>query len=591
MTASPPATAPTVRHPPEAIWWLAIALLHVVAVQFLAERLAFAWMYIPLCIAVWLAARRGLFGIDLPLCLAGAACYLLAEPATGFGWAIFLPFAAFIPVIRRASSVRVAFVKGLWTGFIIASGIYGWIWPTAARFLDAGVLRVVPIYMAVSLLIAVQIAAFFALAALLSLRSRLSLPLVIPPVYTVCEYWLSLPMGIPLPLAFAFHPVWIQTLDLAGVAGTTLLIVCCGVAISHMIERILQRDRAGALRGAAVVSGLLILQLSYGALRMGRGDDDAAGLSFRIVQPVSPLRVPNAAVELQNQIADRLVKLSNPPDSTPVDVVVWPEGAASFSPTSPSFNAPYFRAMRESQEATSATIVAHGVDFERQRAGGKLQYRSAIFAVKPSGTISGVYHKRALMPIGEYLPMESTFPILRRMFPEARSIISGDGEFRPLELGETAIAPVICYEVLFPVPVSKLCRAGAGIIVVLTNDRWYGLRQQPPQHMAFAILRAIENRRPVVRGAHSGISAFIESDGRVLPGRSTVVEEVTSLTGIVSPGAQFSVYTRTGDAMVRYLMTPVVAVMLLWGWRRRADPPIESTRSKPGKAGKKAHGR
>ena len=74
----------------------------------------------------------------------------------------------------------------------------------------------------------------------------------------------------------------------------------------------------------------------------------------------------------------------------------------------------------------------------------------------------------------------------------------------------------VCYESIFPVISRRLARNGAGILVNVTNDGWYMKTAAPYQHLHFNVFRAVENRRPLVRCANTGISAFIDEKGRTL---------------------------------------------------------------------------
>jgi len=75
---------------------------------------------------------------------------------------------------------------------------------------------------------------------------------------------------------------------------------------------------------------------------------------------------------------------------------------------------------------------------------------------------------------------------------------------------------VICYEVIFPGLVRKFFTHGGDLIVTITNDAWFGRTAGPYQHFSMAVFRAVENRKPLVRAANTGISGFIDSSGRII---------------------------------------------------------------------------
>ncbi len=126
-------------------------------------------------------------------------------------------------------------------------------------------------------------------------------------------------------------------------------------------------------------------------------------------------------------------------------------------------------------------------------------------------------------------------------------------------------APLICYEIVFEDFVRRFVRQDrrARYIVNLANDGWYGPRQQPEQHLSFAVFRAVANRVPVIRGGNSGISAVIDASGRIGATRRTAVLEQTTLRATIHPRPAESVYARFGDWRPRRLLTPLFILAVL----------------------------
>ncbi len=77
-------------------------------------------------------------------------------------------------------------------------------------------------------------------------------------------------------------------------------------------------------------------------------------------------------------------------------------------------------------------------------------------------------------------------------------------------------ATLICYEVIFPGLARKFYADGGDFIVNITNDAWFGQTTGPYQHFSMAVFRAVENRKPLIRAANTGISGHIDSNGRIL---------------------------------------------------------------------------
>jgi len=141
-------------------------------------------------------------------------------------------------------------------------------------------------------------------------------------------------------------------------------------------------------------------------------------------------------------------------------------------------------------------------------------YNAAVF-IKPDGTFGGAYHKRVLVPFGEYVPL----PFLRRwigILDEMGNMTPG-GPRQPLfktPLGAVGVA--VCYEMIFPRLIRQDAARGARVIVNITNDGWYKDTWGPYQHFMASRFRAVEDRVYVLRAANTGISGEIDPWGRIV---------------------------------------------------------------------------
>ena len=106
-------------------------------------------------------------------------------------------------------------------------------------------------------------------------------------------------------------------------------------------------------------------------------------------------------------------------------------------------------------------------------------------------------------------------------------------------------APVVCYESIYGAYVSEQCRKGAELIFILTNDGWWGNTPGYKQHMSFARLRAIENRKCVARSANTGYSCFINQLGDVV--YQSKWWQPTSAKGILKRNKIKTTYMKWGD--------------------------------------------
>ncbi len=550
-----------------------LTLVHLLLVVCASQKAAIVWIELPLLAPLVVLAWKRRIGPVLPLCHATALIYQLVDPAVAVPWIFWFAVTLLYFVLESCKSRRALFGWGFWTGLMIATGIYAWLFDALHTFFEFGYAAAFALFLAIAVPIGAQLAIFLPLARWMADRTKLPLWLLVPPLYAMVEFWMPLPFPIALPLGFSRQPVVLQFADIAGTAGVTFLVASASVAIAVAIRGAMARDRRRAAWGTGAAAVCIATHLGYGAWAMKRyaPTEDAESVRIALVQPVAPLKVANKDVETKARTAETLKRLSLEALDASPDLVIWPEGAGAFASRTPAFNPEYMDAIREIQALHETPFLVQDIEFTRLRESDKLRYYSTAGIVFPDGSVSEPYRKNIRMPFSEYLPFEERFPVLREWLPEARSVLAGE-ESATLDAPGGPVLPVICYEILFPDFVRRGA-AGSRFIANLTNDRWYGERQQPLQHQTFAVLRAIENRQPVVRCTNSGISALIDARGIIAGGERTATMEVATLTGDIHPRAGHSFYGRHGDLFARWMLTPAVLLLvaLPWlpAWRRR----------------------
>ena len=123
------------------------------------------------------------------------------------------------------------------------------------------------------------------------------------------------------------------------------------------------------------------------------------------------------------------------------------------------------------------------------------------------------------------------------------------------------IAPIICYESIYGEFVTEYARNGAQFFSILTNDAWWGNTQGHKQLLSYARLRAIENRRAIARSANTGISAFIDIQGRI--DNSLRYNRQGALKGSVGLNSELTFYSKHGDYIARFSKYSFVVLILL----------------------------
>ena len=215
--------------------------------------------------------------------------------------------------------------------------------------------------------------------------------------------------------------------------------------------------------------------------------------------------------QLMQQHLARLQALSGAPSTKP-RLVLWPESAIEGD----AQDDPAVRAQLASVLGPHDVLLGGGEAAIRNPAGAEIAARNSIFAIGAGGRLLGRYDKAHLVPYGEYLPMR---PILSRI--GLARLVPGDIDFKPgpgpqsIDLpGFGKVGLQLCYEMVFSGHVVDESNRPA-FVFNPSNDAWFG-RSGPPQHLAQARLRAIEEGMPIVRATPTGISAIVDADGLVL---------------------------------------------------------------------------
>jgi len=259
--------------------------------------------------------------------------------------------------------------------------------------------------------------------------------------------------------------------------------------------------------------------------------------------------------KFQAQTIDKYIKLSESVPADDLDLIVWPETATPF----------YLLRDVEPSKRVLKGILNIGKDFligspSYVNRGNRIDYFNSAYLIQAEGSIAGKYDKVHLVPFGEYVPFKKWLPFLGKLVEQV-------GDFKPGQRGSTIswrdfkVGMQICYEIIFPNLSRGLVRNGADLLVNITNDAWFGRTGAPFQHFSMAVMRAVENRRSLIRAANTGISGFVDPVGRVLT--STDLFEDKALKQEIPVLKTETIYSRYGDFFaIICLLASLVGVML-----------------------------
>jgi apolipoprotein N-acyltransferase len=169
-----------------------------------------------------------------------------------------------------------------------------------------------------------------------------------------------------------------------------------------------------------------------------------------------------------------------------------------------------------------------------------------------------------LVPFGEYVPLKNLLFFAESLTRQVGEFVPGT-EYTVSALDGHHISTAICYESIFPNMVRQFVKRGSELLVVITNDGWFGESSAPYQHLRMGVVRSVENRRYMVRTANTGISAIIDPYGRIET--STPIGIRTIVDGTAYFRSDRTFYTQYGDVFA-YANVIVLAGLFV---RRRSN--------------------
>jgi apolipoprotein N-acyltransferase len=248
------------------------------------------------------------------------------------------------------------------------------------------------------------------------------------------------------------------------------------------------------------------------------------------------------------------------------DVILWPESPAPFLDKDPRL----LNALHLLATTSKAPVIAGTTSLDPHNYGsGADMYNSALF-IGPDGAVAGRYDKIHLVPWGEYIPYKDFFSFAKNLTQQAGDMTHG---WRRIvySTGGRRFGVFICYEEIFGDEIRLFVKQGADVLVNLSNDGWYGDTCAPWQTLNMSRMRAVENRRWLLRDTNTGLTTIIDPYGRLTA--SIQRHELASLAAQYGYRNDVTFYTAHGD-LFAYLcgiitlgMIPAVLIRART-WRR-----------------------
>ena len=338
----------------------------------------------------------------------------------------------------------------------------------------------------------------------------------------------------------------IQITDITGVYGISFLVVAVNTAIYLLTYgRARTQGKKGLILETSTAAGLAVICLFYGMHQLSDNSmekNEKETIAVSVIQGNIDQSVKWDPAFMESTM-DKYIALTRASLSHRPGLIVWPESAAPFFfQDNTSSTTDIYNLAKES----GAWMIFGCPGYEQHEL--KMTYFNRVCLISPDGSMRGYYDKIHLVPFGEYVP-------LRRLIPFVSRLVISEGEFSSgresglLKMSDINAGALVCYEAIFPDLARRETKNGAGLFVNLTNDAWFGMTSAPYQHLSMCVFRSVENRRPFIRAANTGFSAFIDPYGRITEKSGLFIEEV--LNGDVRTGySGMTFYTKYGDIFV-----------------------------------------
>lgn len=328
-----------------------------------------------------------------------------------------------------------------------------------------------------------------------------------------------------------------------GVIGVGFICALSAGVIAQAIWRWRSRSliAAGTLVGALWLAGAAMTNIAWTEI-------DSQPIKVAMVQP-------NISQDIKWQInyaeptLELLREMSE--DLWHNDWVIWPEAAI---PLTYHQALPFLNEINDRATATRTGLIT-GIIYDDQTSDS---YYNSIAGL---GDAMGIYHKRRLVPFGEYVPLENWLRGLIHFFNLPTSIIDfGPTKQKGIQVGNVAISPSVCYELVYPDLVAFSAR-DAQVLLTVSNLGWFGDSIGPLQFMQMAQMRALETGRYLVYSTNNGSSAFIDQKGNIT--RYSEAFSTDVLNGKVYAAKGMTPFMRWGSLPLAILSALLLGGLLL----------------------------
>jgi len=379
---------------------------------------------------------------------------------------------------------------------------------------------------------------------------------------------------------FSIHPAWIQWYSYTGALGGTLWILIINLIFLRIIENRFFKKESWNIQTPLFIGIVIFFCVPFFSSLITYYNYKEQGNKLEIVvtQPnIDPYNEKFGGLDPNAQL-NKMADLADTKVSSNTALVIAPETAIPFP-----FNEailkeipPYLVLKNRIKKWGNAELLIGASTLKYfnhknsrasklvENSNNYIEYYNTSVYMDSIGKAEFL-HKSKLVLAAEIVPFSNWFPAMEELSLNLGGTGTGtlgvEDSPKIFSAKNYYFAPVICYESVYGDFVAEQCKKGAQAVVVITNDGWWGDTPGYKQHMSFARLRAIENRRSVARSANTGTSCFINQRGDVL--QKSEWWKATALKETIFLNKQRSFYSLQGDGLGRvFAFTSAVFILL-----------------------------
>lgn len=485
------------------------------------------------------------------LALASALLQICSLPSPDIGW---LGWVALVPLIIATQGLSPLGAAGLGLVFGIVSsfGIYGWLFEVPSFDLRHAVV--------LALYVALYPAAWCAITAWLT-RRQIPLLVAAPILWVAVDYlrahagFLALPWGT---LAQTQHGnlAILQVASLGGEHALTYLLALGNTAIAGVL---IQRER----QAAVIAAIMLVIAHLWGASELYTATQGAT-IKVTAIQPNIQI-AERETEEGRRANLERLEQLTRRAAADRPALIVWPESAI---PGDLHRDLPLVTRVQHLSDQIGIPLILGAAQVEKfAKAESEITIEHRMFNTahlfQPGKPLAHhLYRKRVLVPFGEYVPRADLIPWPEWLAPRVAEMTPGNDAQLFKVADDLSVGALICWENLFASLARESVQNGARLLVQLTNDAWFGNSAAPHQHNLMSVMRAVENRVPVVIASNTGPSQIIDAYGRIVAGAPGLFSEGI-VPGEIRTSAAGTLYNAVGDRVL-FTMLGGAGACMMW---------------------------